>query len=90
MLSVCPREGLIRASADQREDEPPGIGGGRRRRRVGGSRHASDAYRIVGVSRKTINTVENHVFVPSTVLAPKLARALECSVHDLFERPEER
>lgn len=44
---------------------------------------------IVGVSRKTINTVENHVFVPSTVLALKLARVLECSVHDLFELPEE-
>jgi len=42
---------------------------------------------IVGVSRKTINTVENHVFVPSTVLALKLARALNCSVHDLFELP---
>ena len=42
---------------------------------------------IVGVSRKTINTVENHVFVPSTVLALKLARALKCSVHDLFEIP---
>jgi putative transcriptional regulator len=44
---------------------------------------------IVGVSRKTINTVENHVFVPSTVLALELARALECSVHDLFELPED-
>lgn len=44
---------------------------------------------IVGVSRKTINTVENHVFVPSTVLALKLARALECNVHDLFELPED-
>ena len=27
----------------------------------------------VGVSRKTINTVENGVFIPSTVLALKLA-----------------
>ncbi len=43
---------------------------------------------IVGVSRKTINTVENHVFVPSTVLALKLAQALDCSVHDLFELPD--
>jgi putative transcriptional regulator len=43
----------------------------------------------VGVSRKTINTVENHVFVPSTVLALKLARELQCSVHDLFELPEQ-
>lgn len=44
---------------------------------------------MVGVSRKTINTVENHVFVPSTVLALKLARTLDCSVDDLFELPEE-
>ena len=39
----------------------------------------------VGVSRKTINTVENSVFVPSTVLALKLARVLAVSVHELFE-----
>jgi putative transcriptional regulator len=44
---------------------------------------------MVGVSRKTINTVENQVFVPSTVLALKLARALDCSVHDLFALPKE-
>ena len=39
----------------------------------------------VGVSRKTINTVENGVFVPSTLLALKLARALEAKVEDLFQ-----
>lgn len=44
---------------------------------------------LVGVSRKTINTVENHVFVPSTVLALKLAHTLNCSVHDLFELPKD-
>ncbi len=38
----------------------------------------------VGVSRKTINTVENGVFVPSTVLALKLAKALGMSVEGLF------
>jgi putative transcriptional regulator len=38
----------------------------------------------VGVSRKTINTVENGVFIPSTVLALKLARALDASVEGLF------
>jgi putative transcriptional regulator len=37
-----------------------------------------------GVSRKTINTVENRVFVPSTILAAKLALALEASVETLF------
>ncbi|MCA0369257.1 MAG: helix-turn-helix transcriptional regulator [Proteobacteria bacterium] len=37
-----------------------------------------------GVSRKTINTVENGVFVPSTVLALELARALNTTVEALF------
>lgn len=40
---------------------------------------------LVGVSRKTINTVENRVFVPSTLLALKLALALSLKVEDLFE-----
>jgi putative transcriptional regulator len=39
---------------------------------------------LIGVSRKTINTVENGVFVPSTILALKLAAALNVSVEDLF------
>ena len=42
---------------------------------------------LVGVSRKTINTVENGVFVPSTVLALTLAECLELRVEDLFELP---
>ena len=38
-----------------------------------------------GVSRKTINTIENRVFVPSTTLALTLAQVLNVNVHDLFE-----
>ena len=38
----------------------------------------------VGVSRKTINTVENGIFIPSTVLALKLAKAIDRSVEQLF------
>ena len=38
----------------------------------------------VGVSRKTINTVENRVFTPSATLAIKLAEALGVSVETLF------
>lgn len=38
----------------------------------------------IGVSRKTVNTVENGVFVPSTVIALKLARALGEPVEALF------
>ena len=37
-----------------------------------------------GVTRKTVNTVENGVFVPSALLALKLARALGQPVEDLF------
>ncbi len=44
----------------------------------------------VGVSRKTINTIENGVFTPSTILALTLAEELDCSVHDLFELPDEQ
>ena len=42
---------------------------------------------LIGVSRKTVNTVENGVFIPSTVVALKLAGALDCSVEDLFFLP---
>lgn len=38
----------------------------------------------IGVSRKTINTVENGIFIPSTVVALKLADALGVRVEDLF------
>ena len=38
----------------------------------------------VGVTRKTINTVENNVFIPSTILALRLAKALEVPVERLF------
>ena len=38
----------------------------------------------VGVTRKTVNTVENGVFTPSALLAIKLARALSVPVEELF------
>ena len=39
------------------------------------------------VSRKSINAIENGVYVPSTVLALKIARTLKCRVEDLFKLP---
>lgn len=39
---------------------------------------------MVGVTRKTVNTVENGVFTPSALLAIKLAKALGVSVEELF------
>ena len=41
------------------------------------------------VSRKTINTIENAVFVPSTVLALRLSKVLGVSVHDIFQLTED-
>jgi len=38
----------------------------------------------VGVTRKTVNTVENGVFTPSTTLAIKLSQALGLTVEQLF------
>jgi putative transcriptional regulator len=48
----------------------------------------ADLAALVGVSRKTINTVENGVFIPSTVLALQLARALGTTVDALFQLPD--
>ena len=39
------------------------------------------------VSRKSINAIENGVYVPSTVLALKIAKTLNCSVEGLFKLP---
>jgi putative transcriptional regulator len=39
------------------------------------------------VSRKSINAIENGIYVPSTVLALKIAKTLGCKVEDLFRLP---
>ena len=39
------------------------------------------------VSRKSINAIENGIYVPSTVLSLKIAKTLGCSVEDLFKLP---
>ena len=41
----------------------------------------------VQVSRKSINAIENGIYVPSTVLALKIAKTLKCKVEDLFILP---
>ena len=42
------------------------------------------------VSRKSINAIENGIYVPSTVLALKIANTLQCKVEDLFKLPESK
>lgn len=42
----------------------------------------------VGVTRKSVNSIENGHFVPSTELALRMARVLGCTVEDLFQLPD--
>ena len=39
------------------------------------------------VSRKSINAIENGIYVPATVLALKISKTLGCKVEDLFKLP---
>jgi putative transcriptional regulator len=39
---------------------------------------------LIGVSRQTINTIESNKYVPSTVLAIKIARVFEKPVEQIF------
>ena len=41
----------------------------------------------VGVTRKTINTIENGVYTPSTALALRLARYFGVPVEEIFQLP---
>ncbi len=41
----------------------------------------------VGVTRKTINTIENGIYTPSTALALRLARYFGVPVEEIFRLP---
>ncbi len=42
----------------------------------------------VGVTRKTINTIENGVYTPSTALALRMARYFGVPVEEIFQLPQ--
>ena len=44
---------------------------------------------LIGVSRQTINTIESNRYVPSTVLALKIARVFGKPVEEIFSLEEE-
>ncbi|MFC2131264.1 helix-turn-helix transcriptional regulator [Bacteroidota bacterium] len=48
-----------------------------------------DLAKLIGVSRQTINAVEKGKYVPSTMLALKMARVFGKSVDDIFALEEE-
>lgn len=43
----------------------------------------------VGVTRKTINTIENGIFMPSVYLALKIAKVFGVMVEDVFQLNED-
>lgn len=63
---------------------PERLANGIKERRAGLGLTQAELAEKVGVTRKTVNTVENGVFTPSALLALKLARALNVPVEDLF------
>ncbi len=44
----------------------------------------SDLAELIGVSRKTISTIEVGKFIPSTVIALRIARHFKVPVEDIF------
>lgn len=48
-----------------------------------------DLAKKIGVSRQTINAMEAGKYVPSTVLALKIAKYFDKKVEDIFELEEE-
>ncbi|HTH82382.1 MAG TPA: helix-turn-helix transcriptional regulator [Mucilaginibacter sp.] len=44
----------------------------------------ADLAALIGVSRQTINTIESNRYVPSTVLALKIARVFDKPVEEIF------
>jgi len=49
----------------------------------------ADLAKLVGVTRKSINSIENGHYVPSTVLALRLARVFGVTVERVFSLPDE-
>lgn len=48
----------------------------------------ADLAEKIGVSRQTINAMESNKYVPSTVLALKIARLFSKNVEEIFELDE--
>lgn len=48
----------------------------------------SDLANLIGVSRKTISTIEVGRFVPSTIIALLIARQFEVPVEEIFSLEE--
>lgn len=43
----------------------------------------------IGVSRQTINSIESQKYIPSTVLALKIAKVFSVKIEEIFELEED-
>ena len=43
----------------------------------------------IGVSRQTINSIESQKYIPSTVLALKIAKVFNVKIEEIFELEED-
>ena len=48
----------------------------------------SDLAAAIGVSRKTVSTIEVGRFVPSTIIALKIAKYFDVPVEEIFSLPD--
>jgi putative transcriptional regulator len=39
----------------------------------------------IGVSRQTINSIENEIYIPSTILAVKISNVFKKTVNEIFK-----
>ena len=62
----------------------PGLGNRMKAARAEKGLTQAGLAKAVGVTRKTINTVENGVFTPSALLALKIARTLDRPFEEVF------
>jgi len=83
LLYHC-RRPTRQASARGPNQDAAASGSRRRDEREARGWTQADLAARIGVSRKTVNTVENGVFVPSTVIALKMAEAFGLTVEKLF------
>lgn len=60
-----------------------------RSRRVAAGLSQQGLASLAGLTRQAVSAIESGQYVPNTVVALRLARALGCTVEDLFQVPEE-
>ena len=73
---------------DEHRDEHEGVADRCPQKRQGGRKVQGDLAEAVGVSRQTINAIENGKYDPSLPLAFKMARLFGMRIEEIFEEQQ--